>query len=200
MKAVILVAHPDDETIWSGGLILQHPDWDWTVMSLCRADDPDRAPRFKKVCRIYGAKAIITNLDDSSTLQPIDPRTDIGRRIVESIGDTSWELCVTHGRNGEYGHLRHREIHAEVLRLVTEDRLRCRKLWTFAYDCDSEASRCFAAPWGEKRIELTTEQLAEKKRIIYEEYGYGNDSFEVKACISPESFHQVEGRGKERKR
>lgn len=200
MKAVIIVAHPDDETIWCGGLILQHPDWDWTIMSLCRADDPDRAPRFKKVCHIYGAKAVITDLDDSSVLLPIEPKRDIGQRIVESVGDTSWDLCVTHGRNGEYGHARHREIHAEVLRLVTKDRLRCRKLWTFAYDCDSEASRCRAATWGEKRIELTAQQLAEKKRIVYEEYGYAKDSFEVKACISPESFHQVESSSKERKR
>jgi LmbE family N-acetylglucosaminyl deacetylase len=200
MKAVVIVAHPDDETIWSGGLILQHPDWDWTIMSLCRADDPDRAPKFKKVCHIYEAKTVITDLDDSSVLLPIDPKTDIGQRIVESIGGTPWDLCVTHGRNGEYGHARHREIHAEVLRLVAEERLRCQRLWTFAYDCDSEASRCRAASWGEERVELTTEQLAQKKRIISEEYGYAKDSFEVKACISPESFHQMEGGRKERKR
>jgi LmbE family N-acetylglucosaminyl deacetylase len=200
MKAVVIVAHPDDETIWCGGLILQHPDWDWTIMSLCRADDPDRAPKFKKVCQIYGAEAIMTDLDDSSVLQPIDPRTDIGRRIVRSTEDTSWDLCVTHGQNGEYGHLRHRQIHSEVLRLVTENRLQCRELWAFAYDCDSATSRCSAATWGEKRVELTARQLSEKKRIVHEEYGYARVSFEVKACISPECFHLVEGKGKERKR
>jgi hypothetical protein len=37
MKAAIIVAHPDDETIWSGGLILKKPEWQWTVLSLCRA-------------------------------------------------------------------------------------------------------------------------------------------------------------------
>lgn len=37
MKAAIIVAHPDDETIWSGGLILKKPEWQWTVLSPCRA-------------------------------------------------------------------------------------------------------------------------------------------------------------------
>lgn len=200
MKVLLIVTHPDDETIWSGGLILQHPDWDWTIMSLCRADDPDREPKFRKVCRLYGAKAIITDLDDSSVLQPIDPETHIGQRIVEFAGGFSWDLCVTHGRNGEYGHTRHREVHAEVLRLVSKNRLRCHHLWTLAYDCDTETARCRPAPWANKRIELTTQLLAEKRRIVCEEYGYAGDSFEVKACISPESFYEAKSISKEMKR
>lgn len=200
MKVVIIVAHPDDETIWSGGLILQHPDWEWTIMSLCRGDDPDRKPKFEKVCQLYGAKAIITDLDDSSTLQPIEPKRDIGQRILQSVGGTVWDLCATHGRNGEYGHPRHREIHAEVLRLVSNKSLRCRQLWAFAYDCGIETARCRPAPFANKCVELTTQQLAEKRRIVCEEYGYASNSFEVSACISPESFHQVEGSRRERKR
>ena len=57
-KASIVVAHPDDETIWMGGTILKNKYWDWTIISLCRKNDPDRMPKFKKVCAYYGAKAI----------------------------------------------------------------------------------------------------------------------------------------------
>ncbi len=78
MKAVIIVAHPDDETIWSGGFVLQHPDWDWTVFTLCRANDPDRVPKFKKVCAHLNATGLMSDLDDSPDLQPIDPKKDIG--------------------------------------------------------------------------------------------------------------------------
>jgi len=76
--------------------------------------------------------------------------------------------------------------------LVIEGRLRCDQLWTFAYECDSETGACRAAPWANRFVELTKSQLAEKKRIIREMYGYAKDSFELKACVSPEAFRRVQ--------
>ena len=34
MKCVVIVAHPDDETLWAGGTILMNPDNDWTKTTL----------------------------------------------------------------------------------------------------------------------------------------------------------------------
>jgi hypothetical protein len=197
MKALVIVAHPDDETIWSGGLILQHPDWDWTILSLCRAEDPDRGPKFKKVCEYLKAVGIMSDLDDSPRVPPIDPERDIGTRIMAAVGEGPWELCLTHGQNGEYGHPRHKEVHSEVLRLAAEGTLPCGELWTFAYDCDSSTGVCRPASWADRLVELSQELLVEKKRLVHERYGYGKDSFEVKACISPEAFQQVKRVDKE---
>ena len=194
MKVAIIVAHPDDETIWSGGLVLRHPEWRWTVMSLCRADDPDRAPKFKKVCAFLGSECILSDVDDAPRLKPLDPRKEIGDRIVAALGGEAWDLCVTHGRNGEYGHRRHEEVYGEVVRLVSEGRLRCEDLWTFAYECDTGTGSCRPASWAERLVELTADQLSEKRRIIHEMYGYEKDSFEVKASISPEAYHHVQPR------
>ena len=45
MKEVaIIVAYSDYETIWFSGMILQNPEWDWTVLSLCRATGPVSRP------------------------------------------------------------------------------------------------------------------------------------------------------------
>ena len=41
-NAVVIVAHPDDETLWAGGTILMHPETHWTILTLCRTSDPDR--------------------------------------------------------------------------------------------------------------------------------------------------------------
>ena len=47
-SVLIIVAHPDDETLWAGGTILSHPEWSVFVISLCRASDTDRAPKFNR--------------------------------------------------------------------------------------------------------------------------------------------------------
>ena len=36
-RAAVVVAHPDDETLWCGGYILTHPEFLWRIVTLCRA-------------------------------------------------------------------------------------------------------------------------------------------------------------------
>jgi hypothetical protein len=197
MNAAIIVAHPDDEVIWSGGLILLHPEWEWTVLSLSRKDDLDRYPKFQSVCTLLGVRGFITDLDDSDPLKQINSRREIGRRIREYLPQIPWGLCITHGRNGEYGHQRHKEVHAEVLDLINDGVLECKDLWTFAYDCDAVTGACCADPQADIIVELSEEQLSEKRRIFREVYGYDEDSFELCACISPEAFRKWESPGEE---
>ena len=190
MKVAIIVAHPDDETIWSGGLILQKPEWEWTVLSLCRADDPDRSRKFKLVGGLLRFDAFISDVDDSNPLKQINPQRDIGGRVLNFLASTSWDLCLTHGSNGEYGHPRHKEVHDEVLRLVHDRTLECHQLWTFAYESNLEKRLCQPHPDANFQVHLTEKELLEKKRIVNREYGYGEDSFEVRSCITPESFRR----------
>jgi len=39
MTVAIIVAHPDDETLWAGGTILNHPYWKFFITCLCRTND-----------------------------------------------------------------------------------------------------------------------------------------------------------------
>ena len=187
MNVVVIVAHPDDETIWCGGLILRHPQWHWSALSLCRGDDPDRAPKFLRVCRELGVTGFISDLDDSHPLKDIDPEREIAVRIRKSLPQAHWDLCITHGTNGEYGHRRHKEVHAEVVRLARAGALYCYELRTFAYKCGASGT-CRPAPWADMTVDLSEVELAAKKLAITKAYGYAEDSFEAKACISPECF------------
>ena len=186
--AAIVVAHPDDEVIWCGGMLLQNPDWSWTVLCFCRGSDGDRRPKFERVCERLGARGIILDVDDGNPPAPIDPAAEIGHPIREHLCGRAWDLCLTHGANGEYGHPRHQQVHAEVCGLVDTRDLDCRELWTFAYACDAQTGLCRPSAEADVLLELTDEQLAEKKRIVNEIYGYRTDVFEYRACVSPEGF------------
>ncbi|HET6453881.1 MAG TPA: hypothetical protein VFI02_05705, partial [Armatimonadota bacterium] len=56
---------------------------------------------------------------------------------------------------------------------------------------------CCADPQADIIVELSEEQLSEKRRIVREVYGYDEDSFELCACISPEAFRRWESPGEE---
>ena len=78
---LVIVAHPDDETIWMAGMILNSKNIDWTIFSLCRKDDPDRVPKFKKVCDYYRARGIISDLEDEEIMDIKESLPEIEKRI-----------------------------------------------------------------------------------------------------------------------
>jgi len=41
LQVAVVVAHPDDETLWCGGLILQNADWHRRIVTLCRGSEFD---------------------------------------------------------------------------------------------------------------------------------------------------------------
>ena len=67
----VIVAHPDDETLWAGGTILSHPSWKWFVVCLCRGSDEDRSPRFSNALKILKSEGIIGDLDDGPEQKPL---------------------------------------------------------------------------------------------------------------------------------
>ena len=63
-ECAVIVAHPDDETLWAGGLMLMHPEVKWTVVTLCRKSDLDRAPKFFKALERLNAVGFLICLSN----------------------------------------------------------------------------------------------------------------------------------------
>lgn len=101
-RNVVVTAHPDDETLWAGGLILRNPG-DWTIICLTvPRRDPIRAWKFYEACRRLGAKAMLYPAQEPVVDEPLIPQVDV----------SGYDCLITHGAKGEYGHFHHLCVHA----------------------------------------------------------------------------------------
>lgn len=187
-RALVIVAHPDDETIWMGGTLLTHPTIDWTIFSLCRSADTDRAPKFKKVCDYYGAKSIMTDLEDEGIMNISQSIPEIEKRVGRHIGNTKvFDYIFTHGPNGEYGHPRHMGVHRVIARLLQSKKLRSRQYFYFSYGVDAH-KRVYNKKSSMFCMKLVPNMHAKKRNIIKNIYGFSPHSFENASCLSTETF------------
>src|ERR1035438_1246685 len=132
--AAIVVAHPDDETLWCGGYLLTHPEFHWRIVTLCRASDSDRAPRFRQVLQRLGAEGDMADLDDGPDQTPL-PVEQLQETAARLLAGTSYSLILTHGPMGEYTwHRRHAECCQTVVELWRLRGIDTRRLWLFAYE------------------------------------------------------------------
>jgi len=185
---VVIVAHPDDETLWVGGTILMHPESEWTVITLCRKSDPDRAPRFFKALEGLHAAGVMGDLDDGPEQTPLDTRK-VQATILELLPSDSFDLIITHSPCGEYTrHRRHEETAKAVRALWKSKGLFAKELWMFAYEDGGGKYLPRAIDDADVKGKLPDEIWRKKYDIITNVYGFSPDSFEAKTTPKEEAF------------
>jgi LmbE family N-acetylglucosaminyl deacetylase len=189
-KALVIVAHPDDETIWMGGTILKNKQADWTVYSLCRASDADREPKFKRVCGHLGVRGLIDDLDDSGDSGMIEAAGEIAVLIAEKFKDSKFDYIFTHGANGEYGHAKHVGAHKAVRGLISSGQIKAKHVLFFNYQKNGTKEHPLVKAKNDSDIiiELSDEIWQEKRKIVAEMYGYPYDGLDVGYCTRVEGF------------
>jgi LmbE family N-acetylglucosaminyl deacetylase len=186
--AAVIVAHPDDETLWAGGTILSQPHWKWHIVSLCRAGDPDRAPKFNRALELLKAGGAMADLDDEPDQPPLEPSL-IESTLLMMLRQMSFDVVMTHGPRGEYTrHRRHEEVSRTVGQLWRSNRLRSRHLCMFAYEDGGRTH--WPRPCHDAHLRwLLSSSLWERKlAIITEVYGFSTDSWEAQAAPREEAF------------
>jgi len=193
VKAIVIVAHPDDETIWCGGTVLMHPDWNWTVLSLCRKDDKDRAPKFKKVCRRLKARNAMSDLEDEHPERKLKSLEEVKERILAMIKKlrcgTSFDKLFTHGSNGEYDHNRHKEVHRAIREMIESGELGAKKVFFFNYKRVPSGAYCVPNQRSASVNTRLSARIAQSKLLLITsgyEFTYG--SFEARSARAIESF------------
>jgi LmbE family N-acetylglucosaminyl deacetylase len=187
-RAAVVVAHPDDETLWCGGYILSHPELLWRIVTLCRAADSDRAPRFRRVLQRFGAQGEMADLDDGPDQSPL-PVEQVQETVARLMAGSSYDLILTHGPTGEYTqHRRHAECCRTVVELWRSGIIDTSRLWLFAYEDGERAYLPRVRADADRREVLREEIWIEKHRLITDLYGFGAESWEAQTTPREEGF------------
>ena len=111
-RAALVVAHPDDESLWFAGYVLRHP-YNWIIIacSIPRID-PVRAWKFYDACRTLGAQGRVLPHVESPPDRPL-----AGLHMLDLNG---FDLIVTHGDKPEPGYGFQHPHHAQVHSFVVE--------------------------------------------------------------------------------
>jgi LmbE family N-acetylglucosaminyl deacetylase len=186
----IIVAHPDDETLWAGGTILSHPSWKCFVVCLCRRNDADRSSKFYKALEILKSEGIMGDIDDGPEQVPLDI-TALEREILNLLPPGHFDLIITHNPMGEYTrHIRHEETGNAVINLWQAYKISTKELWIFAYEDGNKAY--YPKPVENATVyhKLTKRIWLRKYGIMTQIYGFGENSWEAKATAMTEAFWQ----------
>jgi len=191
IQALVIVAHPDDETIWMGGTIARFKNAQWTIFALCRKSDPDRMPKFLRAARYYGARGIICDLEDERRMGTQESIPEIMRIIRKELPQKTFDVLFTHGANGEYGHPRHKGVHVAIQQMLAKKEIRAKDVFFFSYQLDKQKKIAQPRPRSPYRVELSNEEWRAKRNVIKKLYGFRPHIFENRSCSKTETFSDI---------
>lgn len=137
---LMVVAHPDDETIFGGAQLIQEKGW--KVVCVTNANNRRRAREFVKTMKLVGADFEIWNYRDTYSYN--FDRRSLKRDLCRLVKQNRFKKVVTHNSLGEYGHPQHQVI-ANIMRNTVKQGL-------YVFSCDKK--------------KLPKHILAKKKKLL----------------------------------
>lgn len=111
---LMIVAHPDDETLWGGAHLL---DSSYFVVCITNGNNKTRASEFQSVMNQSGNVGLILSYPDKTAGMRdnwMHVHTQLQEDLNQIITYKPWKDIVTHNVAGEYGHIHHKMTHQLV--------------------------------------------------------------------------------------
>ncbi|MGW8392452.1 PIG-L deacetylase family protein [Pseudoduganella sp. HUAS MS19] len=171
-RVLVVVAHPDDETIFMGGLINRLRSSGCMVDIACAtaattaSSSRCRYEEFLAACGALGAHPFAFDLPDHAGPLPVQ---ELELRLLQLRREYDYLRAYTHGIWGEYGHRHHQDVSLAVHRAF------------------GSITRSLAGPlhFGE-RLLLTSQETERKRSIV--RHCYASQPSVESWCTSEECF------------
>lgn len=105
---LMIVAHPDDETLWGGAHL---SDGGYFVLCLTHGKDTKRKKEFDNVMKASGNIGLMLDYPDEVNGVRSDwseVKTKMAKDLNVLMKYKKWSQVITHNPEGEYGHLHHK--------------------------------------------------------------------------------------------
>ena len=117
MKALVVVAHPDDCVIFASAYMDAHPEYNWNIVYLTHSWWNKRAREMSRYWRKRGVKTKFLGFKDHGRdLGSLTLKTwsaDSAIRAIRKVA-IKYDFILTHGQEGEYGHPHHIVVHNAI--------------------------------------------------------------------------------------
>ncbi len=161
IKKLMIVAHPDDETLWGGAHLL---DGDYLIVCMTHGKDQVRSAELEAVAEASGNACLVLCYPDK-TLGRRDDWSMVKEQMEQDVSllleCQDWELVATHNQKGEYGHIHHRITHSMVVSAYEKEQLTM-PLYCFG--------TYYSAAWlpevQEELLRISDEALAQKEALL----------------------------------
>ncbi len=127
---LMIVAHPDDETLWGGAHL---KDSNYFVICLTNGYNKTRSKEFKKLLKFTNNSGLILNYPDMQD-GIRDDWTNANKGLKEDLTKLitykNWKTIVTHSPDGGTGHIHHKLASKEIASIADKNN-RANKLYYF---------------------------------------------------------------------
>ncbi|MDD8049602.1 MAG: PIG-L family deacetylase [Thomasclavelia sp.] len=116
---LMIVAHPDDESIFGGYHLSKKK---YLVVCITAGKNKKRVKEFKKAMKYYKDDYMMLGFPDKTNGKRNNwhkCKSKITFKLSKIINEKNWKCIVTHNPDGEYGHIHHKMTSKIVTNLIT---------------------------------------------------------------------------------